>query len=107
MNTVPRALPDGARQHAAAMSACGMLSVFRCMISSVVTRGADAIAHAGAASVSAAPISSFTSDVHRIGISFARSDVEVHAELERVRPHADRIDLVLLLVLDPVVDHVR
>src|SRR4051812_30867156 len=33
-------------------------------------------------------------------------NVEIHAELERVRPHADGVDLVLALVLDPVVNHV-
>src|SRR5205807_9392244 len=33
-------------------------------------------------------------------------NVEIHAELVRMRPHADRINLVFLLVLDPVVDHV-
>src|SRR3954463_8418582 len=36
-----------------------------------------------------------------------RSNIEVHAEFVRVRAHADGVDLVFALVLDPVVDHVR
>src|SRR5262249_34750696 len=35
-----------------------------------------------------------------------QSNIEVHAELIRMRADADRIDLVFSLVFDPVVDHV-
>src|SRR5262245_44345421 len=35
-----------------------------------------------------------------------RSDVEVERELPRMRPQADRVDLVLALVVDPGLDEV-
>src|SRR5262245_51645470 len=36
----------------------------------------------------------------------SQSNIEVHAELIRMRPDADRIDLVFTLVFDPVVNHI-
>jgi hypothetical protein len=41
-----------------------------------------------------------------ISIPNRPSNIKIHAELERMRPHADGVHFVVALVLDPVVNHV-
>lgn len=39
--------------------------------------------------------------------AFQPSNIKIHAKFIRMRPHSDRVDFVVALVANPVVNHVR
>src|SRR5256885_11872700 len=99
MNTVPRGWPFADQRHPE-ISALGRLSV------ETRNRSSAAPAMVAQSSRKGIPLRIVVTG-STTAPPFIASNVKIHAKLKRMRPHADGIDLVLLLVLDPVMNHVR